>query len=69
MGAAKPKKLYWVEMKLSGKASRWRQSAGIRGGKRSTLANARESRAMILRYDPDATVRIYEADVDWREVR
>lgn len=67
----KPKKLYWVEMKLSTKL--WKlpygkRTAGIRGGKRSSLKACQDSKRMILSADPDATVKIYEADVIWKEV-
>lgn len=66
---SKPKKLYWVEMKLSGNKIPWSlKSAGVRGGKRSSLKACQDSRARILHADPEATVKIYEADVVWREV-
>ena len=66
----RPKKLYWVEMKLSDKGRHWstHKTAGVRGGKRSSLEACRDSRAQILRADPSATVKIYEAEVNWREV-
>lgn len=67
---SKPKKLYWVEMKLSGNVRPWHRgmTSGVRGGKRSSLRACQESKAQILGADPEATVKIYEADVVWREV-
>lgn len=66
---SKPKKLFWVEMKLSGSKIPYRfKSAGVRGGKRSSLEACRDSKRTILRADPDAVVKIYESDVVWREV-
>ena len=66
---SKPKKLYWVEMKLSGNRIPWsRKTAGVRGGKRSSLKACQDSKAQILRADPNAQVKIYEAVVDWKEV-
>lgn len=69
MSASKPKKLYWVEMKLSGNPIPYRMnSAGVRGGKRSSLRACQDARAQILRADPHAAVRIFEADVEWKEI-
>jgi len=72
MGTSKPKELFWVEMKLSGRVGielPYRASAGVRGGKRSSLKACQDSRAIILRYDPKAQVRIFKAAVDWEEVK
>lgn len=71
MASGKPKKLYWVEMKLS--KPKWKlpyraNTAGVRGGKRSSLSACQESRAQILSADPEAIVKIYEAVVTWKEV-
>lgn len=66
---SKPKELFWVEMKLSGnKIPYSKNRAGVRGGKRSSLRAAKESRAQILGADPEAIVKIYVAEVVWREV-
>lgn len=67
----KPKKLYWVDMKLSGNVPSWDRRvrrAGVRGGKRSSLRACQDSKRLILQGDPDAVVKIYEADVIWKEV-
>ena len=67
--ATKPGTLYWVEMKLSGNKIPYRaNTAGVRGGKRSSLRAAEGSKAQILAADPAATVKIFEADVIWKEV-
>lgn len=67
---SKPKKLYWVDMKLSGNPIPYRlKTAGVRGGKRSSLEACLDSRAQILRADPQAEVHIYESDVVWEEVQ
>ncbi len=69
--AGKPKKLYWVEMKLSDKSWKFpygKMTAGVRGGKRSSLEACQNSKKMILSADPNAIVKIYEADVVWKEV-
>ena len=69
MGSSKPKKLFWVEMRLSGKHIPWsKKTASVRGGKRSSLKACKEARASILSADPEAVVKIYEADVVWREI-
>jgi len=66
---SKPKKLYWVEMKLSGNRIPWsKKTASVRGGKRSSLRACKEAKASILKADPEAKVKIYEADVVWREI-
>ena len=67
--SAKPGTLYWVDMKLSGKPIPYRlNTAGVRGGKRSSLKACQDARATILRADPQAKVRIFRADVEWVEV-
>lgn len=66
--SVKPTALFWVDMQLSPECPRYRR-AGIRGGKRSSLRAAREAKADILRFDPDATVRIYQTDCDWKATR
>lgn len=56
-------------MSLSGNYIPYRlKSAGVRGGKRSSLKAAKDSRALILRADPEATVKIYRSKVIWEEV-
>jgi hypothetical protein len=66
---ARPPELFWVDMKLSGNPIPYhRNTAGVRGGKRSSLRAAKESREQILRADPAATVTIYRTGTDWIEV-
>lgn len=66
---SKPKELFWVDMRLSGNHIEWRrQTAGVRGGKRSSLRACLETKAQILRADPLATVKIYKTETNWEEV-
>lgn len=63
-----PKELFWVEMKLSGDPIPYRLNrAGVRGGKRSSLAACLDSKRAILRADPRAEVRIFSTVTDWVE--
>lgn len=64
----RPKELFWVDMRLSGAASSWRASAGVRGGKRSSLKAALDARSQILKHDPDAVVKIYRTTCHWEGV-
>lgn len=65
--SARPKELFWVDMKLSGNPAPYRHSAGVRGGKRSSLAACLDAKRMILRADPKAKVRIFRTVTDWVE--
>ena len=68
-GVSRPKELFWVEMKLSGNPIPYRHNtAGVRGGKRSSLEACLDSKRTILRADPDAEVRIFSTATDWTEV-
>lgn len=71
--SAKPKELFWVDVKLSGKApaSRFstRRTAGIRGGKRSSYQACLDTKAMVLRFDPEAVVTISKTMCTWSVVR
>lgn len=64
----KPKELFWVEMKLSGTINPWHLSAGVRGGKRSSLQACKDAKAQILKADPGARVKIFRSAVVWEEV-
>lgn len=65
---ARPKELFWVEMKLSGNPIPYRERrAGIRGGKRSSLQACLDTKATILRADPAAEVRIFSTPTAWVE--
>lgn len=67
--AGRPKKLFWVDMRLSdGPKNYNKHRHGVRGGKRSSLSACRDAKRTILNYDPAARVRIYEADANWKEV-
>lgn len=64
----KPETLYWIDLKLSRNLTWSKKSAGMRGGKRSSLAACLSTRRMVLSRDPDAKIKIYEAAVDWKEI-
>jgi len=65
---SKPPELFWVDMKLSGNKIPYRhKTAGVRGGKRSSLQACKEAKATILRADPEAAVKIYRTGTEWIE--
>jgi hypothetical protein len=65
---SRPPELFWVDMKLSPAMRYKRARAGVRGGKRSSLKAAKESRSTILNADPEAVVKIYSTGTNWIEV-
>ena len=64
---SRPKELFWVDVRLSGERPRWRASAGVRGGKRSSLAACLDTQAQVLKFDPHASVKIWQTTCDWKE--
>lgn len=66
--SAKPTELFWVDMKLSGEPIPYRKNtAGVHGGKFSSLRAARDARDAILDADPKATVTIWKTHTDWKK--
>ena len=64
---SRPKELFWVDVRLSGEKPRWRATAGVRGGKRSSMAACLDTKAYVLKFDPHASVKIWQTVCDWKE--